>query len=46
MHGYGPGRWLALCGILGLGYAAFLPGRRVTHGFANLGRRRWTGRIR
>lgn len=24
-RGYGPGRWLALCGILGLGYARRLP---------------------
>ena len=38
MHGYGPGRWLALWGILGLGYAAFLAGR-LTRGFAHLGRR-------
>ena len=38
MHRYGLGRWLALWGILALGYAAFLAGR-VTRGFANQGRR-------
>jgi glycosyltransferase involved in cell wall biosynthesis len=39
MHGYGPGRWLALWGILGLGYAAFLA-RRLTRGVKNQGRPR------
>ncbi len=27
MHGYGPGRWLALWGVLTIGYAAFVAGR-------------------
>jgi glycosyltransferase involved in cell wall biosynthesis len=39
MHGYGLGRWLALWGILALGYAAFVAGR-LARVFANLGRRR------
>jgi glycosyltransferase involved in cell wall biosynthesis len=38
MHGYGPGRWIALWGILTLCYAAFLGGR-VARGFRDLGRR-------
>jgi glycosyltransferase involved in cell wall biosynthesis len=38
MHGYGPGRWLALWGMLTLGYAAFVAGR-FARGFANPGRR-------
>ena len=38
MHGYGPGRWLALWGILALAYAAFLAGR-LNRGFAYLSRR-------
>ena len=38
MHGYGPGRWLALWGILTLGCAAFVAGR-FARGFANQGRR-------
>jgi glycosyltransferase involved in cell wall biosynthesis len=37
MHGYGPGRWLALWGILTLSYAAFVAGR-FARGFANPGR--------
>ncbi len=37
IHGYGPGRWLALWGILTLGYAAFVAGR-FARGFANQSR--------
>ena len=39
LHGYGPGRWLALWGILGVGYAAFLAGR-TARVFENRGRPR------
>jgi cellulose synthase/poly-beta-1,6-N-acetylglucosamine synthase-like glycosyltransferase len=37
MHGYGLRRWLALWGILALGYAAFVAGR-IARGFRSLGR--------
>lgn len=38
MHGYGPGGWLLLGGVLALGYAAFLAGR-ISRGLETPGRR-------